>query len=47
MILLIIAPNGFASASFDDSKNFKYLNKFPFPPKKKKIDENLIIQIVK
>ena len=34
MILLIIAPNGFASASFDDSKNFKYLNKFPFPPKK-------------
>ena len=36
MILLIIAPNGFASASFDDSKNFKYLNKFPFPPKKKK-----------
>ena len=37
MILLIIAPNGFASASFDDSKNFKYLNKFPFPPKKKKM----------
>ena len=32
MILFIIAPNGFASASFDDSKNFKYLNKFPFPP---------------
>ena len=35
MILLITAPNGFDSASFDDSK------------KKKKIDENLIIQIVK
>ena len=46
MILLIIAPNGFASASFDDSKNFKYLNKFPFPSKKIN-DENLIIQIVK
>ena len=49
MILFIIAPNGFASASFDDSKNFKYLNKFPFPPNIYIyiFDENLIIQIVK